>query len=435
MKLLFLVLCFFGFSSCSLDKMFYQPKQVFHQYSILQGSTDDTSTVIRVVHAKNLKPIYQVTNNKGDVLNISERKSFEYDESSYQVEHLFIKGLKLGVTYSLSLTNPVDGTKEVRNFKALDGKAKKLKIIVASCMYDAYFDVNEKIWPMVFKQHPDMLFLIGDNIYGDTKSPSELSLPLVTDPKHLWKRHVEHAMSLSLYQSKALVPVFATWDDHDYGINDGDKNFKFKLVSLEIFKSFFPITKNRFLTPNFGTGSVLRLNSHSFFFLDGRSFRDSNKDENGSHLGHAQQELLFSNLEKSSHLNWLIMGDQFFGGYHRFDSFEGQHHQEFKKFTHKLKQMKKRYIFLSGDRHLVELIGLSEEEVGSATFEYTISGVHTKTYPGALARDPNPRRVDGIDGQYNFGVFEIENLNKAKSKIHFKAFTLEGEKISRRDQL
>jgi phosphodiesterase/alkaline phosphatase D-like protein len=172
------------------------------------------------------------------------------------------------------------------------------------------------------------------------------------------------------------------------------------------------------------------LRGQNFFFLDGRSFRDSRENKKGGHLGMAQRSWLHKSLQKTTGLNWLIMGDQFFGGYHSFESFEGLHPIQFNAFKNELKKLNKRYVFLSGDRHLVEAMKISKEEVGRTSMEYTISGMHTKTYKGALKRDPNPRRIGGFDGQENYGIFTTREFDNDQTSITLKAYSISGEKLS-----
>ena len=40
---------------------------------------------------------------------------------------------------------------------------------------------------------------------------------------------------------RAKFPILPVWDDHDFGLNDGDGTFKFKKESQTIFKRYFEI--------------------------------------------------------------------------------------------------------------------------------------------------------------------------------------------------
>jgi hypothetical protein len=77
---------------------------------------------------------------------------------------------------------------------------------------------------------------------------------------------------------------------------------------------------------------------------------------------------------------------------------------------------------------------IDANEIGNTSYEYTISGIHTKMYPGSLNRDPNKRRVDGFDGEPNFFIFGIESIG-GKTKLNFKASSLYRQMINRTDSI
>lgn len=67
-------------------------------------------------------------------------------------------------------------------------------------------------------------------------------------------------------------------------------------------------------------GELLTLGDFNLYFLDGRSFRTLHPE--GSHIGIDQEAWLLKNLIDETNPSILIKGDQFFGGYHSFESFE-----------------------------------------------------------------------------------------------------------------
>ncbi len=77
---------------------------------------------------------------------------------------------------------------------------------------------------------------------------------------------------------------------------------------------------------------------------------------------------------------------------------------------------------------------IEKEQLGRRSLEYTVSGIHTKMYPGSLDRAPNKRRIGGFDGEPNYAIFEISSEGK-KVNIRFSGHSLAGEKMSRIDHL
>lgn len=403
-----------------------------YQFSVLQGTTDSKSTVIRLVYPNFLQPVYEVIDSKGKKIKVGSVRDFERTAFEFKVSHIFIKGLSPDELYKLEIKTQDEQWSDTRYFKTLKNDNSNLRVLVASCMSDTFNEIGNKIWPKAFSHNPDVVFLTGDNLYADVYSGIYIGSKIPTSVEHLWRRHIDHAMRMKVYRMKNLVPTFTTWDDHDYGLNNGDKSYKNKLESAKIFKTFFPTFKNDFVSLGKGVGSSFKFRGNNFMFLDARSFRDSESKKSGFHLGVEQRAWIENEVKSGDDLNWLISGDQFFGAYHPYESFEGLHPVEFKKFKQELKKLNKRYLFVSGDRHLVEVMKIPAAEVGIDSLEYTISGIHTKMYPGSLERDPNSRRIDGFDGEPNYVIFDILKQGK-KTKVQFRAFSLEKERINRLD--
>lgn len=285
-------------------------------------------------------------------------------------------------------------------------RIEKLRFAVLSCMKDSYKG-TEEIWDEVQRKDPELLLMIGDASYLTVGLKSLISM----DQTRIWTRHMQTRMKLKVFRWKKIVPILAVWDDHDYGVNNGGRLFKNKAVSARIFRQFFPLSEN---DPNTkrgeGVGFARSFAFNNFIFLDNRSFRDE-KNKQGDHLGKKQRQWLLENLN-SKHWNWIIKGDQFYGGYHPFESFQGDHPQAFSDFKKNLKQKQVHFSLVSGDRHLSEIIEIPATEFGEKRYEFTSSPAHSSVYPGASYKYKNPWRRQGVDGQWNFLMFETHQFNK-----------------------
>ena len=72
-------------------------------------------------------------------------------------------------------------------------------------------------WTIIAKQKPDLWIWLGDIVYADTDNETALFNAYNT------------LFSNVFYQNFIRnTPVTGIWDDHDYGKNDGGKDFKFK---------------------------------------------------------------------------------------------------------------------------------------------------------------------------------------------------------------
>jgi alkaline phosphatase D len=206
------------------------------------------------------------------------------------------------------------------------------------------------------------------------------------------------------------------WDDHDYGKNNGGSDYKYKLASKKIFKDFSLNENSEISEDGLGVGFKLKLANINFLFLDDRFYRDKKY-----HFGQKQEEWLFKNLEASKNAqkaknedrepsqSVIISGDQFFGKYHPFESFEGNHPENFKKFIEKISNLKSTPLLISGDRHISELqkIDLSPNK---KIFEITSSPIHSSLSPEfTLKQFPNPHRVWAVANKNNFCVLTFHD--------------------------
>jgi hypothetical protein len=394
-------------------------EQELHPLPIFQGLTTESMTEIKVISKKSDNLIFKVYQNDNELKTIQFKK-IESNPTQYQIHSLVITNLRINTNYTLQI---LIGPKIIdqRNFETVDLSQTNPKIGVVSCMHDRYKDVQFKMWNDYLKQNPTYTFMIGDNVYADTllKSDGKRFIFQYATEDMLWKRYIQTFKTLSYYRSSRLIPTLAIWDDHDYGINNGDESYPYKKESLKVFEAFYgfdesflkaKITKST-VSMLGGAGYSFKAFGQNFIFMDNRSFRSDpsklGKDQE-SHLGLDQTAQIMKSISNAN-LTWLIKGDQFFGGYHKFESFETNHPNDFKKFLSQLKDKKAKVFFVSGDRHLNELMRIPAEELGSESYELTSSAIHASIYPDAWKNFPNPRQVHGASGIHNYSVVELKS--------------------------
>ncbi len=394
MKALFLVL-FFLISACS-----QLPKQRTDKLSILQGVTNTNSVEFSILTPKTMTPRFELRTPEGDTLAPEEIKVVSREFSPFSI-HKMIFTRDPKKDFNLYV---FDGEKVVD--QRLVGKGQmtesKLNLAVASCM-DDYFSEHFEIWNALAKRNPEYLLLIGDNVYADKKEKSGSSIEM--DPEGLWKRYIDSRLTIPLYFQEKLIPVHALWDDHDYGANNSGRDFKHKDASREIFEAFMAqdLSDDEW-EKGFGVGGLLSLGVFNLYFLDARYYRAPEKE--GSHLGLDQSAWLGKKLKEETNPSLLIKGDQFFGGYHQFESYEGNHPLDFSRFVDDLKKLNTPFIFVSGDRHMSEIMQFPRTLFGKPGFEITSSPIHAKMFPETT--DKNPWRVIANKSLPNFMM--IQNL-------------------------
>ncbi|MBY0314435.1 MAG: alkaline phosphatase family protein [Bdellovibrionales bacterium] len=389
--------------------------------SILQGATDDTSTQISIVLPADTTYEFKVSTPQKTPpsYEITHHDSLS---AAHKVVVLNVKELELGPIYRLDVIDKNQNLVDYRFFKALESKAQRPRMAVISCTSDRMTDIQKSQWNLVAQQKPDLLLLIGDNVYVDARKGKD-PLPPITD-QLIFQRYLETRQALELYQFKVLIPTLAAWDDHDYGGNNSNRNFAYRGQSLKIFKTFFPQSKNKvILESGPGASALAKYGDQFFVFFDDRLFRSEKGHPEETHFGRDQEEWFYNILKREKGPFWLISGDQFFGGYHEFESYEGDHPRSFKTFLEKIKSSKKTVAFLSGDRHLAEVMRIPKATLGYETYELTSSGLHAKVFPGSLAKSgPHTRSLFGRDGIYHFMMLEpVVDTKAPHKKLNFKA--------------
>lgn len=414
-KFFFLIL-FLLLSACSSI-----PKQRTDKFSILQGITSAKEVEFSVVAPAGKVLRFELRSSDGVVIAPDEVRTVSRETSVWVVHKLlFLRDQNREFNlYVYEGTRTVDQ----RLVGKGQGNQSKLKMAVISCLDDS-FQEKFKIWNALIEKNPEYILMLGDNVYADKTNTGSV---ILSTPESLWRRYVENRLTLPFYFQEKLVPVHAVWDDHDFGKNNAGEEFEHKDASKEIFDAFFAQSlSDEAYIRGFGVGGLLSLGDFNFYFLDGRTFRAVAKD--ARHLGKDQHDWLVKSLKEESQPSFIIKGDQFFGGYHHFQSYEGNHPEDFSRFVNDLRELKTPFIFLSGDRHMSEIMQFPRSLFGLPSFEITSSPLHGKVYEPLDLK--NPWRVVAVENLVNFTMIEntardnhwfleVENIG-LDGKVHFR---------------
>ncbi|MCL6265371.1 alkaline phosphatase D family protein [Flagellimonas myxillae] len=283
-------------------------------------------------------------------------------------------------------------------------------------------DLDNLYWDDILKLDPQVWIWGGDNIYADT------------DDMELLKSLYAQQNKVEGYALlKSQVPVIGTWDDHDYGLNDGGEEFTMKAGSQQEFLDFLGVTpeserrtrKGVYASHDFETpeGNV------KFLVLDTRYFRSPlekdpdpsrrykvNTTANATILGNAQWEWLQTELNASkADFNLIVTSIQFLSREHGFESW-GNFPKEIEKMNQLITNSKaKGVIMLSGDRHISEFSKTVLEGMSYPIVDFTSSGL-THSYAD-FKEEPNAFRVGEVVSTTSFGLIE---LNFRTEEVHFK---------------
>lgn len=124
---------------------------------------------------------------------------------------------------------------------AEDSSSEKLlkSLVFISCVDGQKQDksgnyVSQEYWKAIQSDKPDALFWMGDSVYTKCGSPVCVSKGYLVQSNNSFYRDL----------LKTGLFVDGTWDDHDYGVNDGGKYVAFKDESQQLFLDFISLPKD-----------------------------------------------------------------------------------------------------------------------------------------------------------------------------------------------
>ncbi|MDX2002249.1 MAG: alkaline phosphatase D family protein [Chitinophagales bacterium] len=283
------------------------------------------------------------------------------------------------------------------------------RIAFGSCISQ---DNPQQIWYNVDSLRPDVFVFLGDNIYGDTK-----------DMALLRKKYEMLQSKPGLQQLKQHSKILAVWDDHDYGVNDGGKEYPKKVESKEIFLEFFNEPKDSERRKHPGIYHSVTLGEQGkrvqFILLDNRTFRDSLckvttdedcygeygpcKDTTKTMLGKEQWEWLEKTLKEPADIRIICTSTQFLVDFNGWEAWANMPHER-KRMIDLIKKTKANGVFfISGDLHYAELSRMMFN-TQYPLYDLTSSGM---THGHSCAGE-NEYRIHGAYMQPNFGLIDID---------------------------
>jgi hypothetical protein len=378
----------------------------------VQLYTDETSAQFRVLTdpAYDVHYAFESSNGRLPVLESVTRTQNPYDPRDL-IEHLVVTGLSLNTTYKLKIVEK-GRVIDTREFTALDTRKANGRFALVSCMMDLLIPIQRYMWKSMERARPDLIFFIGDSSYTDVGGNGTL--------ESNWRRHMQTRRSLDLYYWPRLIPIVATWDDHDYAGNNATKNNPLNGKSINVFKTMFGFTPRGPASLGPGVSSTMEFFGQRFYLMDCRTWRDEWETAKGLQWGVQQEEWLMKSLTSSATPTWLLNGSQFFGKYLEKDSFEGRHPYQFKRVLENLRSIEAPIAFGSGDVHFSEVMRIERPVLGYETFEITSSSMHSLTAPWVNIRKANPRRI-ATTWHYNYVVVQGR---AAPGRLDFRALSL-----------
>lgn len=271
-------------------------------------------------------------------------------------------------------------------------------------------------WEVILAQDPQLLLMLGDNVYGDVTSAQMTELK---------QAYAQLAAEPGFQQLRAKVPVLAIWDDHDYGANDAGSDFPYKRESAAIFRDFWGVPADSPRGQRDGLYDAWMFGPPGrrlqILMPDLRFFRSPLKptDERGASgrerylpdpdaaktlLGEEQWAWLAERLREPADLRLFVSSIQVLPEGHGWERWGNLPHERERLIGLIAETGAGGIVILSGDRHFGALYERTAETPYALT-EITASSFNR---PFRDAREQDPLQQGDLYREANFGMVRID---------------------------
>jgi alkaline phosphatase D len=297
-------------------------------------------------------------------------------------------------------------------------------------------DLPNLLWDDILNTKPDLWVWGGDNIYADTDDMDKL--------RGMYAEQNEVEGYKKLVETTDMI---GTWDDHDYGLNDGGVEFKAKAKSQQEFLNFMKVPTDSKLREQEGVYTsknyVVKEGTINVIVLDTRYFRtpltpDTETDKRikpnaygtGTILGETQWMWLQKELNDSkADFNIIVSSVQLLSSEHGFEGWGNFPHEQDRLMELIMHSKAQGVIVLSGDRHISEFSKTQIDGMKYPLIDFTSSGL-THAYKG-FTGEPNPYRVGSVIFTESFGLLEFDFNRK---QVGFKIIGDNGVVLDKLEQ-
>jgi alkaline phosphatase D len=298
-------------------------------------------------------------------------------------------------------------------------------------------EIKNELWESIDANHPSVWIWGGDNIYSDTEDMQVL--------KANFALQKQDSTYLHFIKNKIIL---GTWDDHDFGVNDGGQEYRFKKESQSYLFDFLdtPIKAPERKRDGVYNAKIITINEHQIkiIILDTRYFRTeltTSKDSNkrfqpnsygeGTILGKKQWQWIAEELNSSkAAFNVIVSSVQFLSDKHGFESWGN--------FPHEVDKLEKLIVssgaqgtfIVSGDRHIALFSTKKVAQLPYPLVDFTSSGL-THTYTN-FSGEENPYLEGEVVKELNFGILKFDfDTHSVQMEIRGKENKLLGQHIQK----
>ena len=291
--------------------------------------------------------------------------------------------------------------------------------------------VNENrsmaFWDVIAAQKPQAFLLIGDNVYGDTRTTNSADIPTLTASYRKLSARQEFD------RFRRAVPMMTTWDDHDLGANDAGGSFAFKEYAEDVYESYWSSSAEVKSRPGVYESRIVGPAGRrvQFIILDSRFFRSDlvampyrdpapalgwyipNTDAKATLLGDAQWQWLEQELAKPAELRLIVSSIQLITSAHNYESWANFPKERERFYGLLAAKGVNNAVLLTGDRHSGGFYKTDVAGLNAPLWEITSSSLNFAFGKGDDgAREPDKARTGGLWSVPNFSVIDIDWASK-----------------------
>lgn len=316
---------------------------------------------------------------------------------------------------SLSVKLPVSAPNP-----ALGSDTVITRIAFGSCQNE---NRSMAFWDVIAAQKPQAFLLIGDNVYGDTGSFTDATIPTLTASYRKLSSRQEFD------RFRRSVPMLTTWDDHDFGANDAGGSFAFKEYAEKIYETYWNASEEVKSRPGVYESRMVGPEGKrvQFILLDTRFFRSDlarmpyrdpapalgwyipNEDRKATVLGDAQWQWLEQELAKPADVRFIVSSIQMVTSAHGYESWNNFPRERDRFYKLLAAKGIDNAVLLTGDRHAGAFYKTSVAGLSRPLWEFTSTSLNFAFGKGDdRTREPDPARTGGFWGIPNFGQIDID---------------------------
>ena len=280
-----------------------------------------------------------------------------------------------------------------------------------SCLHQ---DRSMAILKTIEKKELDLFMFIGDNVYGDQKD-GELDKLIRT-----YKQQYNNLENFLKNVSTEFI-----WDDHDFGLNDGGSDYRYKDRAKELFLETWKIPSQdpRRLRDGLYFDKMIEKNGLKvhLIFLDNRTFKSEWKltdefnkegkeryvkdfDPDKTLLGKKQWQWLKDKLNEDSNIKIILSSLQILSLGHGWESWDKLPLERERLFNLIDESNVSNLFIFSGDRHRGGFYSFKTDD-NNDIYEFTSSSLNLPI--PFNTEEKGPLRIGSTYRKANFGVVRI----------------------------